>query len=171
MQIESILIFIAFVVITSLASKRKEAQQKQRQQQKRETQTQTKQVQTQPKQVKQQKPVKRTLQDLFREMQQEMETEYKKATTSSTTAPSTQKKEQPAATFTYESTDPRIGAPSARTVKDKKPTKPSVVKKKSSVYENEIKDQSVEVGFKMSEEAVLNGIIFSEVMGKPKAMR
>lgn len=73
MQIESILIFIAFVVITSLANKRKEAQQKQRQQQKRQTPTQT-------TQKKQQRPGKRTLQDLFHEMQQELEAEYKKAT-------------------------------------------------------------------------------------------
>ncbi len=168
MQIESILIFIVFVVISSFANKRKEAQNRQRQQQKR--QTQTKPTQTT------QKPGKRTLQDLFREMQQEVESEYKKVTEltgdrKKQEAPTTQKKAKPAATFTYESTDPRIDAPSARTLKEKKPIKPSFVNKKSPVYKDEIKDQSVEVGFNMTEEAILNGIIFSEVIGKPKAMR
>jgi len=172
MQIESILIFIAFVVLSSFANRRKEAQHKQRQQQKRQTQTKP----TQATQQKQQKPGKRTLQDLFREMQQEMESEYKKVTEltgdrKNQEAPTTQKKAKPAATFTYESTDPRIDAPSARTLKEKKPIKPSFVSKKSTVYEDEIKDQSVEVGFNMTEEAILNGIIFSEVIGKPKAMQ
>lgn len=169
MQVESILIFIAFVVISSFANKRKEAQHKQRQQQKHQTQTK-------PTQATQQKPGKRTLQDLFREMQQEVESEYKKVTEltgdrKKQEAPATQKKAKPAATFTYESTDPRIDAPSAGTLKEKKPIKPSFVNKKSPVYKDEINDQSVEVGFNMTEEAILNGIIFSEVIGKPKAKR
>ncbi len=169
MQIESILIFILFVVVSSFANKRKEAQHKQRQQQKRQTQTQ-------PSKTTQQKPGKRTLQDLFREMQQEVESEYKKVTElagdkKKQSAPAIQKKEKSAATFTYESTDPRIDAPSARTLKEKKPIKPSFTNKKSPVYKDEIKDQSFEVGFDMTEEAILNGIIFSEVIGKPKSMR
>lgn len=169
MQIESILIFIAFVVITSLANKRKEAQHKQRQQQKRQTPTQS-------TQTKQQKPVKRTLQDLFHEMQQELENEYKKATETSETkkkqvVQTLQKKEKSEAPFTYESTDSRIEAPKARTLKEKKPLTPSYTKKNSPVYKNEIKDLPNEIGFNMTEEAILNGIIFSEVMGKPKSMR
>lgn len=169
MQIESILIFIAFVVITSLANKRKEAQHKQRQQQKRQTPTQA----TQPKP---QKTGKRSLQDLFHEMQRELEAEYKKTTETSGTnkkqaAQTIQKKEETAAPFTYESTDPRVGAPTARTLKEKKPLTPSNKKKNSPVYMHEIKDQSEEIGFNLSEEAILNGIIFSEVIGKPKSMR
>lgn len=169
MQIESILIFIVFVVISSLANKRKEAQQKQRQQQKRQTPTQA-------TQTKKQRPGKRTLQDLFHEMQQELEVEYKKATEMSGAnkkqpAQTIKKKEAPEAPFTYESTDSRIGAPTARTLKERKQLTPSYKKKNSPIYKDEIRDQSEEIGFNMSEEAILNGIIFSEVIGKPKSMR
>lgn len=170
MQIESILIFIVFVVISTFASKRKTAQQRQQQQQ----QTQKTTTAVSPKPMPQ-KSSKRTLQDLFREMQQELETEYrevqetasnsKKTVMAPTTAPETRHP------FTYERTRPDIKGPTATTAKEKKLMKANATRMKSPVYEDEIKDTPSDTIIDLSQDSVLKGIIFSEILGKPKALK
>jgi methionyl-tRNA formyltransferase len=44
-------------------------------------------------------------------------------------------------------------------------------KKKSPIYANEIKDKHQEIDIDLTEENILNGIIFSEILGKPISLR
>lgn len=172
MQIESILIFVAFVIISSLANKRKQAQQQQRQQQKQQLDQKPQQIrQQQPKQQQKsssaaQRPKKRTLQDLFLEMQQGMEAEYRRTTES--------EKKPPAETkpFAREATG-NVAAPQMlqKTAK-RMPAEPTKAQKeKSPIYADEIKDKPNGIDIDLTEENILNGIIFSEILGKPISLR
>jgi hypothetical protein len=172
MQIESILIFVAFVIISSLANKRKQAQQQQRQQRKQPLDQRQQQSRQQlPKQQQKpssssQRPKKRTLQDLFREMQQEMETEYRRTTEPAKKPPSETKP------FTKESIGNVTASQKLQETTRKLPAEPTKAqKKKSPIYANEIKDKHQEIDIDLTEENILNGIIFSEILGKPISLR
>ncbi|SMP39498.1 hypothetical protein [Anoxynatronum buryatiense] len=180
MQIESILIFIVFVVISSMANRRKQAQQRQQRQQPQPMENQQPKVAaSQPKTQhpsqppKPARPAKRTLQDLFREMQQELVDEFKQAS------------EQVPEDRSLEMQDPAMVTRSAKSSvtaaaknrgagqsTDGRNVEPSeTMKRKSPIYGNEIKEMPKTAAIELTEETVLNGIIFSEILGKPKSMR
>ena len=159
MQIESILIFIAIVVVSSLFNRKKQSQQ---QRNKQESQKPSESRQERPRQTTR-KPAtrKRTLQDVFREMQQELERDLRP--------------EEPDRSLTEQKSK------SERMIRDQKsqpvkqtgmPPEPTrEQKRKSPIYGGEIEDQPIAIGFEMTEQSILNGIIFSEIIGKPKSKR
>jgi hypothetical protein len=158
MQIESILIFIAFIVISSLFNRKKQAQQQRNRQ---ESQKPTESRQARPQQTAPRPaPRKRTLQDVFREMQQELERDFRPAEPDRSLAEQKAKAER---IRRDQQTEPVKQAMPPGPTREQKP--------KSPVYAGEIKDQPVQVGFQMTEESILNGIIFSEVIGKPKSKK
>lgn len=177
MQIESILIFIAFIVISSMANKRKQAQQQQRQQRKPlENQLPSANAggpqAKQPSRAPSPRPVKKSLQDLFREMQQELEAEFKRASEPTPEERSLEMKDPSVGT---EPVRPTTTTPKKSTASKRAPGKmaePSeAMKRKSPIYGNEIKEKPHQAAIELTEEALLNGIIFSEVLGKPKSLR
>ncbi|MDW7670307.1 MAG: hypothetical protein SCK57_12135 [Bacillota bacterium] len=173
MQIESILIFVAFVIISSLANKRKQAQQQQRQQRKQQTDQRPQQSRQQPPNQQQkssstaQRPMKRTLQDLFREMQQEMQEEYHRTREQAKKTPAEEAKP-----FAPKSNGNVAASQMLQQTAKKLPAEPTKTqKKKSPIYTDEIKDKPNGIDIDLTDENILNGIIFSEILGKPKSLR
>ncbi len=170
MQIESILIFVVLIALSSLLNKKKQGQQQRRNQQKTMTSQQQEQKSTPNSPVgKTAAPSKkRSLQDIFREMQSELEAEYKKTTGEQE---SDQYEVKPAPIKKSDSADKKVSATKDKKKRMKPPEPTEKTKQNSPIYSYEIKDEIPFKSLKINQDTVFNGIIFSEILGKPKGKR
>ncbi|RQD69776.1 MAG: hypothetical protein D5S00_05955 [Tindallia sp. MSAO_Bac2] len=172
MQIESILIFVVLIALTSLSNKRKQAQQQRKKQQKtaRTQQQEPKNTtaQTMTKEPSRNKG-KKSLQDIFREMQSELELEYgmDKAEQKKQDVENTEKSlksTQPSDMKAHNKSVDRKKAGRRKEVRE--PTEET--KQNSPIYTDEIKDEAKPRSLEINSKTVFNGVIFSEILGKPK---
>lgn len=168
MQIESILIFVVLIALTSFSNKKKQAQQQRKKQQGTATSQQQRQTQKTPPVTSAPQTKKRSLQDVFKEMQSELETEYNKKADSQRKDPDLEQ------TVPSQKTDLKekkvLGTEKKK--KNMKPPEPTEeLKQKSPIYASEIKDRTPFKKLDINQHTVFNGIIFSEILGKPKGKR
>ncbi len=172
MQIESILIFVVLVALSSLLNKKKENK---RQENKRRTPevTQSQQQETQRKPPRSQPAAKgkRTLQDLFKEMQAELETAAK---------PHQPQEDEPKQSGEAIS---RVEADESQRRKEALQRKREAQKRRSVpdpekerdaqsvLYRNEIRDRKPQTRLDFGPQSVVNGILYAEILGKPKSRR
>ena len=170
MQIESILIFVVLIALTSLANKRKKAQQHHKKQQPTYRPQQAPENTNPPvSEAKPKRSQKRSLQDIFSEMQSELEAEYKKA--SGVDVQKNQPQQQQRAEKAIAKKKSAAEKSQKTSAKRDVPEPSEETKKKSPIYGNEIRDTGRSQGIEINAQTVLNGIIFSEILGKPKGQR
>ncbi|SFH57353.1 hypothetical protein SAMN05192551_101591 [Tindallia magadiensis] len=163
MQIESILIFVVLIALSSLTNKRKQAQQQRKKQQtvttrQSDIETASSPVETSSQKSKQPKG-KRTLQDILREMQNDLAAE-------------SQEKEIKEESKENKTTPIHKEKSTKKAQKKKSIPEPSKeVKQQSPIYANEIKDNLSSRRLQVNQQSIYNGIVFSEILGKPKGHR